>query len=473
MTALNRLLRTSAFRLAAAYAGIFGAALILAAVAIFWAAQSALSLQHESVIAEETAAFSARYRRDGAAGLANAVAERSAVPAGGLYLVADDRRALLAGNLPSVSEDLWNAVGWVRFVYRRQGVAGPEERLAMARVSRLEGGLRLLVGRDIEDMRRLERELRGLAMLTALVMAVLGFAAGLLMSRRLLRRVGAMTDASARIMQGDLAGRIPATGSGDELDRLAHSLNAMLDRIEQLMAGLREVSDNIAHDLKTPLNRLRNRAEAALRREAHDGAYREALQEVIEESDGLIRIFDALLSIARLEAGARGNGFREFDLGRAARDAVELYEPLADENGLRIVAPETGPVPMHGEPQLISQALANLLDNAIKYAAPVTRGAGGEICLEVAAHGSMLEIAVADQGPGVAREDRERALQRFVRLETGRARPGSGLGLSLVSAVARLHGGEVRLEDNHPGLRVVMAVKRGSPSPPSSGKALA
>jgi signal transduction histidine kinase len=260
-------------------------------------------------------------------------------------------------------------------------------------------------------------------------------------------------------MEGDLTGRLPVNGSGDELDRLSGSLNLMLARIEQLMAGLREVSDNIAHDLKTPLNRLRNRVEAALHEPYGEPAYRDALERTIEEADGLIKTFNALLSIARLEAGAGGDNKESLDVSELVRDVTELYEPVAEERGIALVAEATEPVFIRGDRQLLGQALANLIDNALKYGAP--EGGDGtmpEVSVTAVAKGTMAEIAVSDRGPGVPAAERERVLDRFVRLEASRSEPGSGLGLSLVAAVARLHGGTLHLEDNHPGLKVMLSL---------------
>ncbi len=260
-----------------------------------------------------------------------------------------------------------------------------------------------------------------------------------------------------------MTGRLPVNGSGDELDRLAQSLNLMLARIEQLMAGLREVSDNIAHDLKTPLNRLRNRVEAALREPYGEPVYREALERTIEEADGLIKTFNALLSIARIEAGAAGGENREtLDVSALLRDVAELYEPVAEERGLVLKADMQAPIFIRGDRQLLGQAIANLIDNAIKYgtseAAEGGPDAQPEVEVSAEAKGPMAEIVVTDRGPGVPVSDRERVLDRFVRLEASRSEPGSGLGLSLVAAVARLHGGSLRLEDNEPGLRVILAL---------------
>jgi signal transduction histidine kinase len=243
----------------------------------------------------------------------------------------------------------------------------------------------------------------------------------------------------------------------------------MLARIEQLMAGLREVSDNIAHDLKTPLNRLRNRVEAALREPYGEPVYREALERTIEEADGLIKTFNALLSIARIEAGAGGDNRETLDVSALLRDVAELYEPVAEERGLVLKAEAEAPIFIRADRQLLGQAIANLIDNAIKYGTTGVSlgGTGAKPEVEVSAKikGPIAEIVVTDRGPGVPVSDRERVLDRFVRLEASRSEPGSGLGLSLVAAVARLHGGSLRLEDNAPGLRVILAL-------PMNGEAL-
>jgi hypothetical protein len=264
-------------------------------------------------------------------------------------------------------------------------------------------------------------------------------------------------------MAGDLAGRLPIAGTGDELDRLAANLNAMLERIEALMRGLKGVSDNVAHDLRTPLTRLRNRCEAALRNAKSERDYRDAIEATIEESDGLIRIFDALLMIARAESGEPRAGMTTFDAAEIARDVGELYEPVAEERGLALRVDAEAPAPVKGNRELIGQALANLLDNAIKYAGSNTEridGSTPEIAVTAQAKDDRIMLGVGDHGPGIPPEERARATERFVRLEQSRSQPGSGLGLSLAAAVARLHGGELRLEDNAPGLKAVLILPR-------------
>jgi len=466
VTALTKLFRTTTFRLSLTYLALFSAAAIIAVAYIYWNTTVLLSQQLTQTIDAELKGLAEQYRAGGLEQLVRTVADRSGTPGNSLYLVADSQGRRLAGNLSGISPELWNTLGPVEFVYRRPAQGGVENRLAFANVFRLPSGHRLIVGRDIEDRRQLSRLVRSTMLWGLGLMALFGIGGGYWVSRKLLARVDALSETTRTIMKGDLSERLPVNGSGDELDRLAENLNLMLARIEQLMAGLREVSDNIAHDLKTPLNRLRNRVEAALREPYGEKAYRDALERTIEEADGLIKTFNALLSIARIEAGAGSDNREELDVSALLRDVAELYEPVAEERGIELRA-EGGPqIRIRADRQLVGQAIANLIDNAIKYGT-----VGGEsgirprVTVGTRTNGAFAEIVVTDRGPGVPPQDRERVLGRFVRLEASRSEPGSGLGLSLVAAVARLHGGSLRLEDNQPGLRVILAL-------PAEGEAL-
>lgn len=478
MTALTKLFRTTTFRLSLTYLALFSAAAILAIVYIYWNTTVLLSQQLSQTIDAELKGLAEQYRAGGLEQLVRTVAERSGTPGNSLYLVADKEGRKLAGNLSAVTPDLWNSLGPVEFVYRRPAPGGVENRLAFANVFRLPSGYRLIVGRDIEDRRQLARMVRTTMLWGLGVMALFGIGGGYWVSRRLLARIDSLSDTTRTIMEGDLSGRLPVNGSGDELDRLAQSLNLMLARIEQLMAGLREVSDNIAHDLKTPLSRLRNRVEAALREPYGEPVYREALERTIEEADGLIKTFNALLSIARIEAGAGPENRETLDVSALLRDVAELYEPVAEERGFELKAEAEAPVHIKADRQLIGQAIANLVDNAIKYGSVETAvgPARPEVIVSAVAKNGVAEIIVTDRGPGVPIAERERVLDRFVRLEASRSEPGSGLGLSLVAAVARLHGGSLRLEDNAPGLKVILALPvndealvNGAAHQPSSG----
>jgi len=481
VTALTKLFRTTTFRLSLTYLAVFSAAAIVAVFYIYWNTTVLLSRQLNQTIDAELKGLAEQYRGGGLDQLVRTVAERSQTPGNSLYLVADEEGTQLAGNLSAVSPQLWDSLGPVEFVYSRPAPGGVEKRLAFANVFRLPGGYRLIVGRDIEDRRELSRLIRTTMLWGLGVMALVGIGGGYWVSRRLLMRIDSLSATTRTIMEGDLAGRLPVSGSGDELDRLAQSLNLMLARIEQLMAGLREVSDNIAHDLKTPLNRLRNRVEEALREPYDETAYRETLERTIEEADGLIKTFNALLSIARLEAGAGGETRETLDLAALVGDVAELYEPVAEERGITLKAEVSTPIVIHGDRQLLGQAIANLIDNALKYGAPTAVGGNGwapEVDVRAETHEGAAEIVVTDRGPGVPVDDRERVLGRFVRLEASRSEPGSGLGLSLVAAVARLHGGSLRLEDNEPGLRVVLVlpmegdarVNGTAPEPPTGAE---
>jgi len=460
VTALGKLLRTTVFKLSLVYLVVFalGAGLVLMRVGM--SVKDLFEDQIDQTVEAEIAGLSEQYRQGGIRRLVETVERRANQPGSSLYLVTTFAGERITGNVAQLPVGVLERPGLIETRYARTDGVVAEHR-ALARIFLLPGGFRLLVGRDLED----REALRGLmlrALLTSLGWLVLiGAAGGIFVAMRVLRRVDAMSASAQTIMSGDLAQRLPRTGSGDELDRLAISLNAMLERIGELMKGLQEVSDNIAHDLKTPLTRLRNGVDEALRTAQSPADYRACLEKVVEESEGLIRVFNALLMIARLESGAAQEAMQHFDVAAVARDVAELYDAVAEEQGVMLTLDADGPLMMRGGRELIGQALANLVDNAIKYGLPREEGARAVVNIAARRMGDRIELAVADRGPGVAAQDRARVLERFVRLEGSRSRPGSGLGLSLASAVARLHHGALRLDDNEPGLRATMELPVG------------
>jgi signal transduction histidine kinase len=468
VTAFGKLIRTTAFRLTLVYLFLFAlfAAFLLGFFA--WNTRHLITEQITTTVNAETGEISDIFGRRGLRGLVNTIENRALRPGANLYLVTTPAGQAIAGNVGSLAPGVMSTTGWSETAYRRLEEQDSSNHFALVRVTELPSGFRLLIGRDLEERRRLFGIVAKAAQFSLLVVVVLGLGGGIFVARRVLRRIDAMTGTAQRIMAGDLSGRLPVGRSGDELDRLAGNLNAMLERIEALMMGLKEVSDNIAHDLKTPLTRLRNRAEEALAKSRTEAEYRSALERTIEESDGLIRTFNALLMIARAESGqARGN-MDDFDAADVARGIHELYEPLAEDDGMTLrVRAESAPI--HANRELISQALANLVENAIKYGKPIVTtlpaGAGypaeadrKEIVIEAKRVGDRVLLSVTDRGPGIPVADRKHAVERFVRLEASRTQPGSGLGLSLASAVATLHGGDLRLDDAHPGLVATLAI---------------
>jgi len=324
----------------------------------------------------------------------------------------------------------------------------------------LANGMRLVVGRDVVERRGYSAIILQSFLVGVVGIILFSVIAGGITARRVLRRIDAIRDTSTKIMSGNLSERVPLTRRNDEFDGLATNLNAMLDRIEQLLQGLKEVTDNVAHDLKTPLTRLRNKAEAALRDTASQETREEALETVIAESDRLIQTFNALLMIARAEAGAPSGALSEVNVSDIVSDVAELYSPVAEDAEIEVINTIEPGIVLKANRELIGQAMVNLLENAIKYARPED-GSPGQIDVGLIRDVGMVRIVVADNGSGIAEADRKRVLERFVRLETSRSEPGSGLGLSLVNAVARLHGGTFRIEDNAPGVRAVLELPAG------------
>ncbi len=370
-----------------------------------------------------------------------------------MYLLSGPDRGLLAGPL-----DHWprgfDASRTYATVTRGElfevdPLPNGRDELIRVLVTRLQGGYRMLVGHSVEDERRLQAHTLTVVIAAIAVILSLALLGGALMGWDVLRRIDAVNRAAGEIVHGDLQRRLPISRRNDEFDALAGRLNVMLGRIEQLLIGMRQVTDHVAHDLRRPLTRLRGRLEVTLLEARNAEEYREVMEQAIADADDLIGTFNALLSIAQLEADVDRDDAQPFDVSGLCEDVAELYAPLAEERGLVLRADIEPGVQLPGVRRLVAQALSNLLDNALKHAPQ-----GGELGLRLARVGGEVSLAVTDDGPGIPPDERERVLERFYRLEAARSTPGNGLGLSLVNAVARLHRAHLILEDNHPGLRV-------------------
>jgi signal transduction histidine kinase len=462
--------RTTAARLSALYTLLFSVCAVFLVFYMTGLSSRMLVSQTRDTINEEAVGLADAYRRGGLPLLVRVIERRAGQPSANLYLITDPNGRILSGNVQSLEPGVLDTDGWTErpFTYQRYGdtslerqtqdaedAGTPSRHAAMALVLRLPNRMIVLVGRDLGEPERFRVVIRN-ALIAALgIMAAGGLLIWLFVGRRALKHIDQVSEASRRIMGGDLNGRLPVSGVGDEFDRLSENLNTMLARIAELNEGLRQVSDNIAHDLKTPLTRLRNRAEAALAERNDEGTYREALEQTIAESDQLIRTFNAILMISRLEAGYSAEPAAAVDLSDVVRGVVELYEPVAEEMGVSLEADIPPALQVHGNRELTAQAASNIVDNAIKYSAG---GGAAKVSVSLERKNSMVVLRVSDNGPGIPDEqDRRRATERFVRLEQSRSQPGSGLGLSLAKAVMKFQGGRLDLEPRNPGLCVVMS----------------
>jgi len=438
-----RLLHSAGFRFALLFGAVFATAAGFLIAVLWWATAGALDRQTIATIRADATSLQERYREGGAQALVEAIEERLALDAEAetIYLLTDREGRRLAGNLAAFPPALAQDGDWARTEIAHDGA------VAEARVHRRDlPGLRLVVGRDESErvqLRLLLTEGVAWSLGAVIVFATIGAA---FIRRALQQRMKPAVDTALAIAGGELAHRVPLSGSQDEFDRLAATMNAMLDRIANLMEGVRSVSDSIAHDLRTPIARARNKLEEALATAEGEAQLRAALEEGIHDLDGITRIFQALLRIAEAEAGARRAAFAPLDLPEVLRDAAEFYEAMAEERGQRLETAWPEHLRLVGDRDLLLQAAANLLDNAIKFTPP-----GGAIRLQAEERDGACLVAVSDSGPGLPPEDRARALRRFFRADQSRNTPGSGLGLALVGAVAQLHGGGVALSDARPG----------------------
>lgn len=449
MGRISRIFRTSTFRLAFLYTVVFGGSVAALFVFVYLNTSVFAERQVEAAIEAEVQGFQETFEREGVTGLALAIDRRvdPNIRTDGVYLLMDSNQRRIAGNLLAWPRNTEADDLWINFSIIEMRRAEPSRADVRALQLIVPGGFRLLVGRDIRDTRDFRDQLiRSLNIGVAITVA-LGLLGGFFFSRSIMGRVERINQTCRRIMRGDLSQRIPGADQTDELGRLSASVNEMLDQIERLMNGLREVSDNVAHDLRTPLNRLRARLESALA-QATDESEKRELEDAIEEADALLATFSSLLRIARAEAQVR-QSFTLVDLSAVATETADLYEPLADDKGVAMQTDIPSGLTVWGDPHLIAQALANIVDNAVKYTPP-----GGHVSLALADAGAAVRVRVTDTGPGIPPAYRDKVFERLYRLDSSRTTAGSGLGLSLVGAVAKSHDIKVEMADNGPGLRV-------------------
>jgi signal transduction histidine kinase len=457
-----RLVRTQAFRIVLIYVVLFAVSVTALLGFTYWKTQHTLDAQADQIIEAEITGLQEQYHNLGFQGLLESVVQRSGPTHRGqaLYILADSAHRRIAGNLdtwPSVKPDSNNTIEFDYIPERRPSNAPDALRARGQILDVVPNGYYLLVAVDVADRELTRRMFTTTLPWTVGLILLLGLVGGLLMSQNMLRRLDVINRTSGEIIAGDLSRRVPVNGSADEFDVLAENLNRMLDRIERLMKGLREVTDSVAHDLRTPLTRLRNRLEETLSRLTSQGMGAGEIERAIAETDKLIGTFNALLLIAETDAGTDRSQMSVLDLDSVAGDVAELYEPLAEEKGVRLGLRSGTAAQIEGNRSLVAQALANLVDNAIKYTP-----SGGKVTIEVAQAPEGIVLSVADTGPGIPAEDRPRVVERFVRLEASRNSPGTGLGLALVAAVAHFHGTKLVLEDNVPGLKASLTFPRAS-----------
>ena len=463
---LPALFRTTPFRLTLMFLAAFALAAAAFLFYIYAVTAGEVTSRADRDIAAEMRALETVYRQGGINALNQALIERTADGRPFLYLLSDKTGQRITGSIASTPlQNSKDDVAWTQFRVTETDPSGAETRQpARGEQIRLPSGEKLFVGADIGQAEsfvvKIVRALWGAGAL----MVLLGLAGGVFVSRNVSRAMSGLNVVVASVRAGDLHARAEVRGARDEFDELAAGLNDMLDRLERSMAGIRHAGDAIAHDLRSPLTRLRARLEVALLDvEAGKGDPKAALVQALEDSEGVLRTFNAVLAIARLQAAGQAPDPANFDAGELAAGVAELYEPLCEEKGLEFKAELTPQLPARGNREFVAQALANLLDNAVKYTP-----AGGAVMLRARRRSSgEVEFSVTDTGPGVREADRARIVQRFVRLENSRNEPGSGLGLSLVAAVAEAHRGRLEIDEGPgalggmgPGLRVALVLPR-------------
>jgi len=447
---LSKTLRSSTFRLAILYVGLFGVSVAALFGYVYWSTTRYVKQRYDTMVVSDHRELLDIFKRSGREGLARELrvhADNTPLD-GDIYLLADADYAPVAGNLKEWPPAARAGDGWIEFSPAYWRPNAKHRPLLRAIVTTLPDGSHLLSGEDVDDLAGFARTInRGLAIGVTLL-CLLAAVAGISVTRRTVARIEAINATSRAVMASGLGKRIPTRGTKDEWDQLAQNLNSMLARIEELVRGIKEVSDNIAHDLRTPLMRMRGRLEVALR-SRRDGEADEALiARTVAELDEVLKTFSSLLRISAVEARERTVGFGPVDLGRLAAEVADLFDASAEECGIHLRCTAAATAPVLGDRDLLFEALSNLIDNALKHG-----HSDVEVSVDPVGAGSV-RLRVRDHGPGIPNGERKHVFQRFYRLERSRTTPGNGLGLSLVQAVAQLHGATVLLADAAPGLAV-------------------
>lgn len=456
---LPALFRTSVFQLTIVYVALFAVSVLALFAFIYWSTIGYLQRQTDDVIRAEVAGLGEQAERGALLGLIDVINERVARDTEGrsYYLLVDAAGIRLAGNVPYWPRGLSPNQGWVDSLVVSNDRGGTTP--VRAQVLTVGPGLHLLVGRDVRELARINDVFGGASLWGIGLTMGLALIGGVLLGLSAQRRVAQINRTTRQIIAGDLSQRVPVLGSRDEHDELARNLNTMLDQIEMLLDGIRHVGDSIAHDLRGPLTRLRNRLDTLA---AEPAPSHEGLADCVAQADRLLATFNALLRIARVESGAYRSKFASLDLGQIVRDVCELYQAAAEERRIELDCGRLASnAVVFGDRELLAQALTNLLDNAVKYTS-----SGGRIEVRLIRSGELPAaylLSIADTGPGVPAAERERVLQRFARLDQSRTMPGNGLGLALVKAIAEQHDAQLTLDDNRPGLLVTLRLPAAEP----------
>lgn len=458
------LFRLTSFRLIFIYTILLAISVFLIAFYLYWSTARDLQNRADQDIVQESQMLTRIYQRGGVNGLARFITQLSQIPNANLYALRNNKNDIVAGNFTD-KDSLWDLTrlddGWVSFSSTRNKASANDNISTRQQFFRgkefiVRGSYNLIIGRDVSNEVYLKERFLNTIISATLLILVLGLFGGYVLSRNILNRISAINKTSIEIMDGDLLQRLPIGSSNDELNQLSVNLNNMLDRLNKLMIGMKDVSDNIAHDLRTPLNKIRTNLEVTLMSNPTSENYRNSIQEVIYDIDIVINTFNSLLAISRVESGSLSLEKEKVDINKLLENVIDLWEPLAEEKNINLINQSDDNIYIEGNINLLSQAISNLIDNAIKYGPQ-----GNKINIGAKFENENVILWVSDNGPGIPNKDKERVLERFARLDVSRNTKGTGLGLSLVASSIRFHKGTIQLLDSKPnGLIVKLEIPK-------------